>query len=131
MASERRNDAGDIRAHERECDFVGVDPYTSISEGSLIATVVADRAGGFLEALARENIDAAVVGEVTELTAGRVLVASGDERPLEHPGLDPFWGAFGTWASEAAAAVSQCVRAAATSPQVSKSCPIRYCVRAP
>jgi hypothetical protein len=24
------------------------------------------------------------------------------ERPLEHPGLDPFWGAFGRWAAEAA-----------------------------
>jgi hypothetical protein len=22
--------------------------------------------------------------------------------PLEHPGLDPFWGAFGSWAAEAA-----------------------------
>jgi hypothetical protein len=26
----------------------------------------------------------------------------GDEQPLRHPGLDPFWGAFGRWAAEAA-----------------------------
>ena len=84
------------------CDHVGIDPYTSISEGTLIATVVAGRAEGYLEALAAEGIDAAIVGEVTE--AGRVLVEAGRERPLEHPGLDPFWGAFGAWASEAAAA---------------------------
>ena len=84
------------------CDHVGIDPYVSISEGTLIATVVAGRAEAYLEALAAEGIDAAIVGEVTE--EGRVLVADGRERPLEHPGLDPFWGAFGAWASEAAAA---------------------------
>jgi hydrogenase maturation factor len=85
------------------CDHVGIDPYAAISEGTLIATVVPDRAEGYLEALSREDIDAAIVGDVTDPAAGRVLVAAGDERPLEHPGLDPFWGAFGAWTSEAAA----------------------------
>ncbi|MGZ4148110.1 MAG: AIR synthase family protein [Actinomycetota bacterium] len=84
------------------CDHVGIDPYTSISEGTLIATVVDGRAEAFVEALAAEGIEAAIVGEMTE--AGRVLVEDGHERPLEHPGLDPFWGAFGAWASEGAAA---------------------------
>jgi hydrogenase maturation factor len=98
-------DAIPIRPEVRAvCDHIGIDPYTSISEGTLIATVVPDRAEGYLEALAREDIDAAIVGEVTDPTTGRVLVVSGDERRLEHPGLDPFWGAFGAWASEAAAA---------------------------
>ncbi len=87
------------------CDHVGIDPFTSISEGTLIATVLPDRAVGYVEACAREGIDAAIVGAVTELAAGRVLVdRNGVERALEHPGLDPFWGAFGAWASEAAAA---------------------------
>lgn len=98
-------DAIPIRPEVRAvCDYVGIDPYTAISEGTLIATVTPDRAEGYLEALALENIDAAIVGEVTDLAAGRVLVDSGGERPLEHPGLDPFWEAFGAWASEAAAA---------------------------
>jgi hydrogenase expression/formation protein HypE len=98
-------DAIPVRPEVRAvCDYVGIDPYTAISEGTLIATVAVDRAEGFLEALARADIDAAIVGDVTDLVAGRVLVASGEERPLEHPGLDPFWGAFGAWASEAAAA---------------------------
>jgi hydrogenase expression/formation protein HypE len=86
------------------CDHVGMDPYTSISEGTLIATVVPDRAAGYVEACAREGIDAAIVGDVTEPADGRVLVDADGERALEHPGLDPFWGAFGAWASEAAAA---------------------------
>jgi hydrogenase expression/formation protein HypE len=86
------------------CDHVGIDPYTSISEGTLIATVHGDLAMGYLQALAREGIDAAIVGDVTERSAGRVLVDVDGERALEHPGLDPFWGAFGAWAAEAAVA---------------------------
>jgi hydrogenase maturation factor len=85
------------------CDHVGIDPYTSISEGTLIATVVPDRADAFVRALAERDIDAALVGEVTDAAAGRVLVEGESERPLEHPGLDPFWGAFGAWAADAAA----------------------------
>ena len=60
---------------------------------------------GYVLALAREGIDAAIVGDVTEPADGRVLVdGDGVERTLEHPGLDPFWGAFGAWASGAVAA---------------------------
>jgi hydrogenase maturation factor len=84
------------------CGHVGIDPYTSISEGTLIATVIPERADAFVQALAGQGIDAAVVGEVTEPGEGRVLVDDQGERALEHPGLDPFWGAFGTWAADAA-----------------------------
>ena len=83
------------------CDHVGIDPYVSISEGTLIATVVADRADAYVTALADAGIPAAVVGRVTEPGDGRVLVVDGREQPLEHPGLDPFWGAFGAWAAGA------------------------------
>lgn len=84
------------------CEHVGMDPYTSISEGTLIATVVPGRADAFVEALAGEGIEAAVVGEVTEPSSGTVLLEGDGERPLEHASLDPFWGAFGRWAAEAA-----------------------------
>ena len=44
-------DAIPVRPEVRAvCDHVGIDPYTSISEGTLIATVVPDRADGFVEA---------------------------------------------------------------------------------
>jgi hydrogenase maturation factor len=85
------------------CDHVGMDPYISISEGTLIATVRKDHARGYLAALEEEGIGAADVGEVTEPGKGAVLVVDGQEQPLVHPGLDPFWGAFGRWAQEAAA----------------------------
>jgi hydrogenase expression/formation protein HypE len=88
------------------CDYVGIDPYVSISEGTLIATVVGDRADAFVAALEAARIPAAVVGLVTDPASGRIIVTSGGERPLEHPGLDPFWGAFAGWADEAASAAT-------------------------
>ena len=92
-----------VRPEVREvCAYVGMDPYTSISEGTLIATVVPGRADAFVAALARADIEAAIVGEVTPASEGAVLATGDGERPLEHPGLDPFWGAFGSWAAEAA-----------------------------
>ena len=84
------------------CAYVGMDPYTSISEGTLIATVVPDRADAFISSLSAAGIDAAIVGEITPPSDGRVLVGEGGDRPLEHPGIDPFWDAFGSWAAGAA-----------------------------
>jgi hydrogenase expression/formation protein HypE len=96
-------DAIPVRPEVRAvCDHTGMDPYTSISEGTLIATVVADRADAFVASLAGSGIEAAVIGEVVEETAGTRLVTDEGTRPFEHPGLDPFWGAFGRWAEEAA-----------------------------
>ena len=80
------------------CQHVGIDPYRAISEGTLLATVRPGHADGFLAALGQAGIDAAVVGEVTAPDAGTRLVSG---EPLEHPGLDPFWAAFGRWAAEA------------------------------
>ncbi len=85
------------------CDHVGIDPYVSISEGTLIATVVPNRAEAYVAALAAEGIDGAIVGEITPPERGRILWAPGGERPLVHPGVDPFWAAFGAWATDAAA----------------------------
>jgi hydrogenase expression/formation protein HypE len=85
------------------CEHVGIDPYAAISEGTLIATVRPGRADGYVRACAEAGIEAAVVGDVTDAAAGRIVVVPGGERELEHPGLDPFWGAFGSWAADAAA----------------------------
>lgn len=81
------------------CDHVGIDPYVSISEGTLIATVRPSRADALVGALAAERIEAAVVGEILPPGEGRTIVEGGEGRPLRHPGLDPFWGAFGAWSA--------------------------------
>lgn len=85
------------------CDHVGIDPYTSISEGTLIATVVPDRAEAFVDALGDEGVEGAVIGEILPADRGRTIVSGDHEEALAHPGLDPFWGAFGAWAADAAA----------------------------
>ncbi|MDP9242673.1 MAG: AIR synthase-related protein, partial [Actinomycetota bacterium] len=82
------------------CDHVGIDPLISISEGTLIATVVPGRADEFVAVLGEEGIDGAIVGEVTPAIDGLVASEGDFERPLVHPGLDPFWEAFGRWASQ-------------------------------
>jgi hydrogenase expression/formation protein HypE len=95
-------DAIPVRPEVRAvCDHVGIDPYVSISEGTLIATVVPERADAYVVALADEGVDAAVVGQMRDASDGRMLVRDGGTTPLVHPGLDPFWGAFGAWASGA------------------------------
>ncbi|HEX6400550.1 MAG TPA: AIR synthase family protein [Actinomycetota bacterium] len=86
------------------CEHVGIDPYVSISEGTMIATVRASRADAFVGALRGEGIDAAVVGEILPPEDGRSILVGGEEHPLVHPGLDPFWAAFGAWAGDAAEA---------------------------
>jgi hydrogenase maturation factor len=88
------------------CDHVGMDPYTAISEGSLITTVVPERADAFVDELGGAGIDAAIVGELRSPAYGHRMVIDGRDEPLTHPGLDPFWGAFGAWAADAAAAAS-------------------------
>lgn len=85
------------------CDHLGIDPYVAISEGTLIATVTPDRAEDYVRALAVAGIEAAVVGEILPAQDGRTVVVAGREEWLTHPGLDPFWGAFGAWATDAAA----------------------------
>jgi len=74
------------------CSMFGIDPYKSISEGTLIAMCRPHRAAAALAALRRRRIPAADVGEVTR--RGMVLVENGTEKRLEHPVVDPFWQAF-------------------------------------
>lgn len=86
------------------CEHVGMDPYVSISEGTLLATVRPDHADGVLQAFAAAGIEAAEVGEVLPRDAGTSLEIDGVTSPLEHPEVDPFWAAFGRWSEEAATA---------------------------
>jgi hydrogenase maturation factor len=74
---------------EAACDFFGIDPWISISEGTLLATVDPSGVDDVLGALDDEGIPAAEVGEVTE---GSGLVVDGE--PTDHPGADPFWAAM-------------------------------------
>lgn len=80
-------------AARRICAHFGIDPYASISEGTLIITVNQKGAPGVLARLKAKGIAASAIGEVTSGGAITVLEA-GSERALEHPVTDPFWAAF-------------------------------------
>lgn len=82
------------KAPELICAHFGIDPYASISEGTLIITVRESSVAALLARLAVKGIKASVIGEVTEAGRGVKIRENGGERTLEHPVIDPFWGAF-------------------------------------
>jgi hydrogenase expression/formation protein HypE len=83
------------------CAAAGIDPYYSISEGTLVATVRPEHAEGLLAALAKANIPAADVGEMLPAGAARTMLAiDGREVPLTPPRLDPYWEAFARWSAQ-------------------------------
>jgi hydrogenase maturation factor len=76
------------------CRHFGIDPYASISEGTLIISCREQKAQDILIALRKKGIKSSIVGEFTEPGLGMVLVREGREEKLEHPIVDPFWRAF-------------------------------------
>jgi hydrogenase maturation factor len=76
------------------CRFFDIDPYASISEGTLIIACKENKAEECVVALKRKGIKSAVIGELTPPEKGMVLVEGGKEKKLEHPIVDPFWRAF-------------------------------------
>ena len=76
------------------CRLFSIDPYASISEGSLIITCRPHKAKAVVAALKAKGIPSSVAGELTEAERGMVLIEDGREKPLVHPIVDPFWRAF-------------------------------------
>ena len=88
-----RDDVMKVLEAFSELTGIKVDPFASISEGTLIAAVrrgLEDRA---LELLRSRGIEAAVIGEVVE-GKGVYLVDDGSERLIRQPEQDPFWPLF-------------------------------------
>ncbi len=76
------------------CHYFSIDPFASISEGTLIMSCRAHKADEMLKALRQKGIKCSIVGEFTQPKFGMVLVRGGKEGKLEHPIVDPFWRAF-------------------------------------
>lgn len=76
------------------CNYFGLDPYISISEGTMVMTCDADKAEAMLRAFQAAGIEASVVGKVVPKDEGRVWVTAGGEEPLVAPPEDPFWEVF-------------------------------------
>jgi len=77
------------------CDMLGVDPYWTASEGTLIVCAARERAPLVLHELEDDGIEAAVVGEVLA-GSGRLWVAEADGAvaTFDAPEPDPWWAAY-------------------------------------
>jgi hydrogenase expression/formation protein HypE len=88
--------ADDVRAI---CQHFSMDPYTSISEGTLLVTCRPERAKDILKSLGDEGIPAARVGTCSRTPQVR-LHQQGRQGVLDPPRVDPFWEAFARAAAE-------------------------------
>jgi hydrogenase maturation factor len=77
------------------CELFGIDPFCSISEGTLILACKKHKTAEVLSRFKEKGILAAAIGETLPEEHGVTLVERGRERPLEHPRVDPFWKAYG------------------------------------
>jgi hydrogenase expression/formation protein HypE len=85
---------------KKVCDLFGIDPYSSISEGTLLITCRPHKAKEVLQRLEDKEILASIVGEIVERENGMVYYEGGKVHELTHPKVDPFWAAFGKAASK-------------------------------
>jgi len=85
---------------KKVCDLFEIDPYKSISEGTLIITCRPHKTGEIISRLTDKGILASIVGEVVEKENGMYYFENNKKYELVHPRIDPFWVAFGKAASE-------------------------------
>ncbi|MDD5281267.1 MAG: AIR synthase family protein [Candidatus Omnitrophica bacterium] len=76
------------------CSCFDIDPYKSISEGTLLAMANKKKAKFIVSALEENGIPASIVGEVTEQRKGMRVFSGNKSHELKHPRVDPFWGKF-------------------------------------
>lgn len=76
------------------CELFNMDPYISISEGTLVITARPHKVDLLINELSNKGIDCAVVGEILPLEKGRWIVENNQTKQLEHPRVDPFWQAI-------------------------------------
>ena len=76
------------------CECFDIDPYKSISEGTLLATSNSKKAKFIVAALEDAGIPASIVGEVTAQNKGMRILSGNKSYELKHPRIDPFWGKF-------------------------------------
>ena len=77
------------------CRAFKIDPYTSLSEGSLVISCKSSKVKRVISALRSSGIKAAVVGELTPSRKGIIaLDGKGKGFPVRYPVTDPYWQAY-------------------------------------
>jgi hydrogenase maturation factor len=83
------------------CEVFGIDPWWTLAEGALIATVIPGSAAALLAAFSERGIVAADVGEVMSGKGKLWLtVPDGTVQTLTGPEPDPYWEAYGRAVAE-------------------------------
>jgi hydrogenase expression/formation protein HypE len=79
----------------RICAHFGVDPLQLISSGSLLVVAEEEKTDEIIGSLSGSGIQASIIGEVTETSAGRKLVTeAGQKTELVRPASDHLWKAL-------------------------------------
>ncbi|WP_042701482.1 AIR synthase family protein [Thermococcus sp. PK] len=76
------------------CEYFNLDPLALISSGSLLIAAPKEKAEKIVNAIQKEGIEAAIVGEFLEDKNTKVLVKDGKETPLKRPETDEIWKIF-------------------------------------
>ncbi|MFQ6065107.1 MAG: AIR synthase family protein [Candidatus Bathyarchaeia archaeon] len=90
-------DLSDVIITEEErlvCGLFHLDPYVTLSEGTLIITVKSEKAQNVLKALESKRIKARVIGEIEDLQYGRWVKHERERQHLKKPTTDPYWQAY-------------------------------------
>ena len=77
------------------CSLFEIDPYISLSEGTLIIAVKQEKVDKLIETLSSKNIEAFEVGYLTEANEGfKIENPDGSVEVLKYPESDPYWTAY-------------------------------------
>ncbi len=76
------------------CEFFNIDPFISISEGTLLITVRPHKTEELINKLNKAGIEAAKIGKIVDEKDGLNIIENGKKSELKHPRIDPFWPAF-------------------------------------
>ncbi len=76
---------------KRTAELFSFDPFSAISEGTLLAIVDKKDSDKLVDAFKAKGILSSVVGEVVPEKQGLKILSKGKERPLTHPKFDPYW----------------------------------------
>lgn len=76
------------------CRFFRIDPFTSLSEGTLIIASRPHRTARGLAKLQSAGISAQVIGTLTSKTRSAYATTKRGRVPLSYPKFDPYWKAY-------------------------------------
>jgi hydrogenase expression/formation protein HypE len=76
------------------CKLFNLNPYMTLSEGTLIITVKQRKAQQVLRALKSSGTEAKIIGKMMESQHGRWMKMNGKLQPLTKPSTDPYWKAY-------------------------------------